>query len=211
MKKTDEKELVRCAKKNPEAFGLIFDEYYEPILGYVLKRVGNVHASQDIVADTFFKALDRLWQFRWKNISISSWLYRIATNEINQHFRYQRKTPHSLEKLIEEKGFELRDEKDILEEIIIQEQELAMAEEWKIVKAEIEKLPEKYQEVLTLRYFEDKKISEISEILGKKEGTIKSLLSRAVGKLKIANATKNIDGHYKHQEDEVKGRSSAEI
>ena len=42
----------------------------------------------------------------------------------------------------------------------------------------------KYQEVLTLRYFENKQIKEISEILGKREGTVKSLLHRGLEKLR---------------------------
>lgn len=183
MKKSDEKAVIRQAQKDPQAFGAIFDTYYEPIFGYVLKRVGNVHASQDIVSETFFKALDRLWQFRWRNISISSWLYKIATNEVNQYFRKNKRDIQSLDTLLEE-GYEFQGETNLLEEAVEQERELEKAEEWQEIRGRIEKLPEKYQEVLTLRYFEDKKIAEIAEILGKKEGTVKSLLSRAMAKLK---------------------------
>ena len=48
---------------------------------------------------------------------------------------------------------------------------------------EITKLPRKYQEVIVLRYFEKKQIKEVSEILGKKEGTVKSLLHRGLKEL----------------------------
>ncbi len=184
MNKSEEKELIWRAKRNPEAFGVIFDMYYDPIFAYVLKRTGNVHASQDIVSETFFKALDKLWQFRWQGTSISSWLYRIATNEMNQYFRRRKHSSHSLDALLEEQGFEPQDKVDLLEEIIAQERELSRAKEWQALKKRIELLSEKYQEVLTLRYFEDKKVAEIAEILGKKEGTIKSLLSRAISQLK---------------------------
>ncbi len=184
MDKSEEKDLIQRAKRDPEAFGVIFDMYYNPIFAYVLKRVGNIHTSQDIASETFFKALNNLWQFRWRNISISSWLYRIATNEINQHFRKKKYNLHSLDTLLEEQGFEPQDEVDILEEILEQERELTRAKKWQEVRNQIEQLSEKYQEVLALRYFEDKKIVEIAEILGKKEGTIKSLLSRAITKLK---------------------------
>ncbi|MBU2575818.1 hypothetical protein KKF64_01905 [Patescibacteria group bacterium] len=91
MEKSEEKQLIKRAKKDPQAFGAIFEEYYEPIFGYVLKRTGHVHSAQDIVSETFFKALDRLWQFKWQNVSISSWLYRIATNEVNQYYRKRTK------------------------------------------------------------------------------------------------------------------------
>jgi len=184
MNLSEEKEIIRRAKDDPEAFGAIFDEYHDAIFGYVLRRVGNVYASREITSETFFRALDRLWQFRWRNISISNWLYRIATNEINQHFRREKRAPYSLNLLFEEKGFEPADSPGLLEEFIEQERELARAEEWQRVRGFIEKLPEKYQEVVTLRYFENKTISEIAGILDKKEGTVKSLLSRAVVKLK---------------------------
>jgi RNA polymerase sigma-70 factor, ECF subfamily len=184
MDKPKEKELIKQAQKDPEAFGVIFDMYYEPIFNYVLRRVGKVQASQDIVSETFFKALNKLWQFKWRNISISSWLYRIAGNEVNQYFRKMKRSTHSLEIMIEENAFDPKDEIDILEEILEQEREIALHAKWQEVSKLIQKLPEKYQEVLALRFFEDRKISEIAEILGKKEGTIKSLLSRAMSKLK---------------------------
>jgi len=184
MNKSEEKRLIQRAKKDPQAFGVIFEEYYDPIFGYILKRVGNVHVAQDIVSETFFRALDRLWQFRWRDVSISSWLYRIATNEINQHFRKERKRAYSLEAMLEQSGIELADEKDIIEEILEQERELEQAEAWRAARKLIHDLPEKYQEVLSLRFFEDKKVREIAEILGKREGTVKSLLSRGTALLR---------------------------
>lgn len=185
MEKSKELELIKRARKDPQAFGALFDAYYDEIFGYILKRVGDVHLSQDIAAETFFKALDRLWQFRWKNISILSWFYRIATNETNQYFRNDKKRLYSLDRLLEENNIEFPCEVDILEEAINQEREMERAKDWIRVRKLLKKLPEKYQEVIALRYFEDKKISEISEILGKKEGTVKSLLSRAVQKMRL--------------------------
>ncbi|OIO49248.1 MAG: hypothetical protein AUJ34_01625 [Parcubacteria group bacterium CG1_02_41_12] len=184
MTKTEEKQLIARAKKNPDAFGAIFEQYYEPIFGYVLKRTGNVHSAQDIVSETFFKALDRLWQFRWQGVSISSWLYRIATNEINQYYRKRKKAHISIEELIEKSGIELQDEHDLIDEISRQEEELERAHQWRKARKYISELDKKYQEVLSLRFFEEKKINEISEILNKKEGTVKSLLSRGMAQLR---------------------------
>ena len=184
MDKSQEKDIIKQAQKDPQAFGAVFDEYYEPIFGYILKRVGNVHAAQDIASETFFKALDRLWQFKWRGLSISSWLYRIATNEINQFFRKSKKAHYSIEALLEQSGIELRDEHDLMRELMEQEEELERAAAWKLAHKALRGLPEKYQEALSLRYFEDKKISEIAEILGKREGTVKSLLSRGAAMLR---------------------------
>jgi len=180
----EEKKLIQKAKKDPSVFGVIFEENYDKIFAYCLKRTGNIHVAQDVSSEVFFKALDRLWQFRWKNISISSWLYRIATNEINQYYRKQKKNHVSIEDLIEKSGIELRDETDLVREMENQEIEIEKAESWREAQKHISRLPEKYQEALSLRFFEEKKISEIAEILGKKEGTIKSLISRGVSLLR---------------------------
>jgi RNA polymerase sigma-70 factor, ECF subfamily len=124
-----------------------------------LRRVGSVHIAQDIVSETFFKALDRLWQFRCRNISISSWLYRIATNEINLYFRSKKKEALSLDMVFEDRNFEIQGDINILEEILEQEQEIARAVEWQKIRQRLERMPEKYQEVVTLRNFENKKIA----------------------------------------------------
>ena len=79
-----EKELIKKAQKDPEAFTQLYDEYYSQIFGYVLKRVADLMIAQDITSETFFKTLKKLWQFRWKNIPFSAWLYRITNNEIKR-------------------------------------------------------------------------------------------------------------------------------
>lgn len=184
MDQNKEKDLVERAQKDPQVFGEIFDMYYDSIFGYVLRRVGNVQVSQDITSEVFFKAMNRLWQFKWRDISISAWFYRIATNEISQYFRGNKRMFISLDALFEIGGFDVSDEIDIFEEIISKEREIENKKKWREVQADIKMLSNKYQDVLALRFFENKKICEISEILGKKEGTVKSLLHRGISILR---------------------------
>ncbi len=179
MNLKEEKELIKEAKKNPEIFGKLYDQYYSQIFGYVLKRVADLEIAQDITSETFFKALKKLWQFRWRNIPFSSWLYRIANNEIANYFRKNKYKPVSLEKIPEPITVT-----NPSTEILEAEQELKKHQDFLILQEKITQLPVKYQEVITLRFFEKKKIKEIAEILGKKQGTIKSLLHRSLEKLK---------------------------
>jgi len=187
MDLTEEKELIRQAQKAPDAFAKLYDQYYPKIFGYVLRRTVNLEAAQDITSETFFKALKKLWQFRWRNISFSSWLYKIATNEINQYFRKaEYKKSLSLEEL-QEQGFEPISSHDPVSELIEAQEKLKQHQDFLEIQKKIVRLPAKYQEIITLRFFEQKQIKEISEILGKKEGTVKSLLHRAVEKLREAD------------------------
>ena len=179
MDLNEEKELIKQAQKDPEVFAKLYDEYYPKIFGYILKRVANFEIVQDIASETFFKALKKLWQFRWRNISFSAWLYRIANNEIANYFRKNKYKPVSLDKVPEPIAVH-NPEAEILEA----EQELKKYQDFLKIQEKISKLPIKYQEVITLRFFEKKKIKEICEILGKKEGMVKSLLHRGIEKLR---------------------------
>jgi len=184
MDLSEEKELVRQAQKAPDAFAKLYDQYYPKIFGYILRRTANLEAAQDITSETFFKALRKLWQFQWRNISFSSWLYKIAANEINQYFRkVEYKKSLSLEEL-QEQGFEPTSPDDPESELIEAQEQLKQHQDFLEIQVKIVRLPAKYQEVIALRFFEQKQIKEISEILGKKEGTVKSLLHRAVEKLR---------------------------
>jgi len=179
-----EKYLVKQAQKDPDAFGELYDRYYPKIFGYVLRRTASLEVAQDVTSETFFEALRKLWQFRWRSISFSSWLYKIATNEINQYFRKaERRKSVSLEEL-QEQGLEPVSAEDPESELMEAQEKLRQYQDFLEIQERIIRLPAKYQEVITLRFFEQKRIKEIAEILGKKEGTIKSLLHRAVEKLR---------------------------
>jgi RNA polymerase sigma-70 factor (ECF subfamily) len=187
MDLNEEKELVRQAQNTPDAFAQLYDLYYPKIFGYILRRTANLEAAQDITSETFFKALKKLWQFRWRNVSFSSWLYKIASNEINQYFRrVEYKKSISLEEL-QEQGFEPISPNDPESELIEAQEKLRQHQDFLEIQVKIIRLPAKYQEVIALRFFEQKQIKEIAEILGKKEGTIKSLLHRAVEQLREAD------------------------
>ena len=195
------KELIKLAQRDPEVLAEVYERYYPEIFGYVLKRTANLESAQDITSETFFKALKKLWQFRWRNISFSSWLYKIATNEINLFFRKGKYKPASLEQL-RELGFEPVSLRSPETEIIEAQEKLKQHQDFIVFQKKIGRLDIKYQEVIALRYFEQKQIKEISEILGKSDGTVKSLLHRGLEKLRASmniekNATFNRVAHYK--------------
>lgn len=184
MEPEEEKRLVDQAKHDQEAFGQLFDFYYPKILNYLVRRTGDVELSRDISSETFFRAFDRLWQFQWRAAPFSAWLYRIAINRLNGYYRQQGKRQTvSFEAWQEETGFDIAGPVDLQAELEEAEEELARHSLFLAVREELARLPLKYQEALSLKYFENRKISEIAQILGKKEGTIKSLLSRGLKKL----------------------------
>ena len=176
-----ERELVERARQDTEAFGQLYGQNFGRIFGYVLRRTANVPIAQDITSDVFFKALKNLRQFRWQGIPFSAWLYRIAAHEIANHYRKRRRE--------ETHTFQSARDRDLLGnpssvEITQAEDILMRHEEYLSLHMTITKLPLRYQEVITLRYFEDKQIKEIAQITGKREGTVKSLLHRGLERMR---------------------------
>ena len=176
-----EKELVERARKDSQAFGELYEHHYSPIFAYILRRTASIEISQDICSEVFFKAFRNLGQFRWRDVPFSSWLYRIANNEIANHYRNNRQQHSSFEKVANSASFiDTTPESELIEA----ETELKQHEDFLKLHANISKLSMKYQEVITLRYFKGKQLKEIAEILRKREGTVKSLLHRGLEKLR---------------------------
>jgi len=177
-----ESEWLARIKADPSVFSEVFQQYYHPIFGYILRRVGDFDDAADIAAETFLKAFRHIPRFTYRGISIKVWLYRIATNEVNLYCRHRRKQS-SILSLQEVDSTQivsqfLEDDRAVLEA------EMARHRQFLIILHYLRELPVKYQEVLALRYFEGKDNREISEITAMKEGTVKSLLSRGVEKLR---------------------------
>jgi len=180
----EEKKLLKKVKSDPEAFSKVYVHYYPKIFNYIIKRIQHFQTAQDITSETFYRAFSRLWQFQWRNIPFSAWLYRIATNEINTFLRKNRQKKASLDELMAISAFQPSNYETPKSELENTQQIMESHQDFIEAKKKISMLPVKYRNVITLKYLKKKKVSEIGGILGTKEGTVKSLLFRGLGKLK---------------------------
>jgi RNA polymerase sigma-70 factor (ECF subfamily) len=181
MTLAQQRELLLRIQSRQEEFGTLFDHYYKPIFGYLYRRTGDYDLARDMAAETFLKAFLKIRSFTWRGVSISSWLYKIATNEANQFFRKQKYKPITIESILD---YELIKQPDSESERLQLESEMKAHEDFISVQKALKRVDLKFQEVIALRYFENKDIREIGEILGKPEGTIRSLLSRGLEKVR---------------------------
>ena len=106
-----------------------------------------------------------------KRIAFSSWLYRIAVNEINQYYRNQKR-----QRKIQQNYFKNT-------EIHYNNEEIPKID-YEIVKRNMQKLKAGDQDIIALRYFEKMSYEDISEIMNKSEGALKVKLHRALNRLK---------------------------
>ena len=188
---SSDKELVRAALKNVDDFSWLMKRYEKPLLRYIHRATNaSREDAEDILQDIFIKVYRSLNAFDQK-LSFSSWIYRIAHNEIiNQHKRRVRSRTISLDS--ESTGGEtIQDE--LSSNKSIQDDYIAKENSERVRKA-LGKLSIKYREVLVLRYFEDKDYQEISDILRKPPGTVAVLLNRAKAKFKKLAERHHLNG-----------------
>lgn len=191
MTQEEEQLLIKEAKTNNESFVRLYDYYYPKILGYCFRRTLDLNLAKDLTSETFLKAFNGIGKYQWRGIPFSAWLFRIASNEMNMLNRKRKYNPDSLASLKESGVFDIADKASLIEEKNELEKQLQQSKDFINIQQKLLLLPPKYQEVIALKYFEEKSIKEIAEILEIKEGTIKSLLSRGIEKLKylVLNAT----------------------
>ena len=87
-----EKQLIEDSKKDPKNFERLYIKYYEQILKFVYKRVESLDDTRDITSTVFIKALANISKYKDMGFPFSSWLYRIAVNEINMFYRNSKKS-----------------------------------------------------------------------------------------------------------------------
>ncbi len=182
--KRDE-ELVKQALTDKSAFNTLFREYHDRIYRFCCYRTGSAEASRDITAEAFYRAYKNLWQFKFGFSKFSSWLYKIASNECSNYYRKNDNKALSLDEALEARGEAgLKGNRALSLELEAHQRELDKNDEFGAVKSALDKLPALYRDAVILRYLEELSIEETASLLGKKTGTVKSLVFRGLAMIK---------------------------
>ncbi len=158
-------------------FARLVDAYTAPIYRLGMKMLGNPQDAEDVLQNTFLNALTHLADFEGRS-SVSTWLYRIASNEALMLIRRKKKT-------INLDDFQPEDaEETPLPEVFVDwsalpENELLSGESKKALDAAVKKLPETLRMVFFLRDIEGVSIKDTAEILNLTETNVKTRLLRA--------------------------------
>lgn len=157
-----------------EAFNLLLKKYQQRLYWHIRRMVINHDDTDDLLQEVFIKVWKNFGDFR-QDSQIYTWLYRIGTNECIT-FLNRKKLRPSISMDDEETGEwlvnSLRSERNYDSKKI----------EWKLQRA-ILTLPEKQRQVFNMKYFDDLKYEEISEIVGTSVGALKASFHHAVKKI----------------------------
>ena len=167
MERTDENELVIQAQHDPDAFGKLYERYVDRIYAFIYLRTHDDALARDITSATFEKALQHLHRFQWRGISFGAWLYRIARNEIAQHYRrfVLPLSDHYPANFDIERIVQVNEQHDFLYQAL-------------------KRLSRSDQELIALRFFDGLPSTEVAEILGCSVDNVYRRLYRALGRLR---------------------------
>lgn len=180
-----DEELVRLVLEDQDYFLYLINRYEGKILRYI-RRMTNVRQeeAEDILQDIFIKVYKNINSFN-NDFKFSSWIFRIARNEIISNFRKISSRPQLV-----------NDEDNFFLNNLVSELEVTKELDQELLKKDIQyilnNLDNKYREVLILKFLEEKDYNEMSDILKKPVNTIGVLINRAKKKFLEEINNKNI-------------------
>lgn len=164
--------VIERSKKDPKAFGELYEKYFARIYYYIYRQTDDEELAGDLTSQTFVNVLNSIGRYQDRGYPFSAYLYKVASNEVNKHYRrHKGKKIFSIEEV---KVKELMDQGD---------------DGWdqELIDRLIEfmkDLPTDMLQVLELRFFEDKDFKEIAYILDVTESGAKMRTYRALDKLR---------------------------
>lgn len=175
-----EKELLEQARTgNREALNQLVSLYWQSLYRYIYYKIRHKEEAEELTQETLLKVVVYLPKFEERGIPFRSFLMRVATNLVTDHWRKKARGGNVLP-LTEDVALSNDASPD----------ELAILEERRtIVHNAIEALPEEQKKVIQLRLIEGWSIKEAADLMGKTEGALKMLQQRA-----LQNIRKRIEG-----------------
>lgn len=167
---SDEVALIRAAKEDNEAFGLLYERYVERVYNYIYYRTGSVYDAEDLTERVFMRAMRHIHNYSDRGLPFSAWLYRIAHNLVANWYRDNSRR----------KEVPLEDSLAVQPRSDHPEQELLRVEERERLLGVLRGIPADRQQLILLKFVEHLSNAEIAAVMGRTEGAIKSLYHRTL-------------------------------
>ena len=167
--------LQACQRGQSEAFGQLYDKYFQKIYKFIYYKTSHRENAEDLTSLTFHKALENINKFKADQGLFSAWLYKIARNNVIDHYR------SSPENQNLETSFNIYQEENI-EEAMDKNQQLEQ------IREKLDLLSPEQKEIVILRVWNELSYKEISQTIGKSEASCKMTFSRALKQLKSSLA-----------------------
>jgi len=168
----EEWEIIQAAQRDAAQFRPLYNRYYTPIFRYIYRRTENEALAADICSRVFMSALQKIDKYKYKGVPFSAWLYRIASNEVVQHYRNQ------------QKNRTVSLETQHLNDLIDEEYTGGTEHKIKTMLKALNELAENDMQLIELRFFEQRPFKEIADILEITENNAKVKTYRILDRLR---------------------------
>ncbi len=179
-KAADDSKLIARARSDRAAFVQLYRKHYDAVFRYCVHRLFERHAAEDVTSEVFLKVVENIHSFKGNKQQFLCWLYRIATNTVNNHLRKTARRNRLLKVACEQADSRGSDYTDTIK---------ASGDKRAFLREAVFALKPRYQTIITLRFFENLKLTEIAEVLDSSPGTVRSQFARALAKLRKVLAT----------------------
>jgi len=173
MSDDDEHRLIEAARRDPAHFAALYDRHFGRIYAFVLGRLRNRDAAEDVTAEVFHKALAALPSFELRGAPFGAWLIRIAANAIVDRARTG--------------GREIAGAsgaKELAVDAAAADADLERAEEYARLQHFVDELPADQRDVIVQRFIEERSIRDVAVRIGRSEGAVKQLQLRGLHALR---------------------------
>ncbi len=174
--KNDYHLVVKARVGDQKAYASLMQRYKDSIYFMALKMVNNKEDAMDLTVETFAKAFEKLEKYQ-PDYAFSTWLFRVATNNCIDFLRKKKLNTMSIHSMMEDD--EDSRPLDIKADTLNPEETSIKKQESQELKVLIDSLPQRYRNLLTLRYFDELSYEEIAQQLDLPLGTVKAQLFRA--------------------------------
>jgi RNA polymerase sigma-70 factor (ECF subfamily) len=174
-----ERLLIEAAQKDPSRFAELYEENFARVWVFVIRRVRDRAAAQDVTSEVFHQALANVKRFEWRGLPFAAWLYRIAANAVADHFARAAREQQSGDVEVQ----------DVVPDDV-PAQEIETIERRTSLFRSVDRLPADQRRVLMMRFGEERSIRDIATAIGRSEGAVKQLQWRGLQTLRsLMNVT----------------------
>lgn len=166
---SDAELVTRAREGDGAALVVLYQRYVREVFGFAYNQLGRVQDAEDVTSETFMRLVGALAEFDGR-ASLRTWLYAIARNCVRDHWRRQQRRPATV----------ALDVARLAEAPVAGSVDNPRATA--LGRAVLDRLPERYRTVLTLRILEGRSIRDTAEAMGLREGNVKVLQHRALAK-----------------------------
>lgn len=162
----EERLLVEAAQRDPARFADLYERHFERVYAFVVRRVRDRYAAEDVTSEVFHQALANIRRFEWRGAPFGAWLLRIAANAIADRWRQMARESGTA---TNGEPVQAADEGD---------------EDMALLFRHVRRLPPEQRTVIVGRFVKEKSIKEVARELQKSEGAVKQLQVRALETLR---------------------------